>query len=148
MAVSVRNDAEWDVFRNKIGLQEDPIFSTMESRVAHGQELADVIEQCFAGYTSKEVEAMFDGTGVPVSSMMGIVEALENPQLLARNMVIEVQDPMIGPLKLVGNPIILSQEKPVTDIPSPLLGEHTDEILRSLGYGDEQIKDLHECGAV
>lgn len=148
VAVSVRNDAEWDVFRNKIGLQEDPLFSTMESRVAHGQELADTIEQCFAGYTSKEVEAMFEGTGVPVSSIMGIVEALENPHLLARNMVIEVQDPKLGPLKLVGDPIILSQEKPVTDIPSPLLGEHTDEILRSLGYGDEQIKDLHECGAV
>ena len=91
---------------------------------------------------------MFDGTDVPVSSVMGIVEALENPHLLERNMVIEVQDPKIGPMKLVGNPVILSQEKPVTNVPSPMLGEHTDEILRSLGYGDGQIKSLRECGAV
>ncbi len=53
-------------------------------------------------------------------------------------MVIEVEDPVMGPVKLVGNPIHLSENKPVTNISSPILGEHTNSILQQLGYTKEK----------
>lgn len=79
---------------------------------------------------------------------MGIAESLENPQLLARDMVIEVEDPVMGPVKLVGNPIHLSENKPVTNIPSPTLGEHTNAILQQLGYTEEKISALKEAKVI
>lgn len=148
VAVTVRNDDEWKVFCEKTGIKDEPRFAAATDRLASADELKVIIEDCFASMTSKEIEALFADTQVPVSAIMGIVEALENPHLLSRDMVIEVQDPVIGPIKLVGDPIRFSGEKPVTDIPSPTLGQHTDEILRSLGYEDAQIETFHEGGVV
>ena len=63
-------------------------------------------------------------------------------------MVIEVEDPVMGPVKLVGNPIHLSVLKPVTNIPSPTLGEHTNAILQQLGYTEEKIRALKEAKVI
>ena len=62
--------------------------------------------------------------------------------------MIDVDDPGVGPIKLVGNPIKLSESKPVTDIPSPLLGEHTEETLAEIEYSKEEIAALKEEGVV
>jgi len=66
----------------------------------------------------------------------------------ARNMVISVEDPVMGNVKLVGNPINLSENKPILNIPSPTLGQHTESILKTLGYCDEQILDYKSRGII
>ena len=59
-------------------------------------------------------------------------------------MIIEVDDPGVGPVKLVGNPIKMSKNPPITNIPSPKLGQHTDEILESLSYDKQTIQQLRD----
>lgn len=144
VAVSVKNDAQWEEFCERTGLVNTPELQTNAERLKKKELLKELIEKRFSALTAKEAEALFDGSGVAASSVMGIVESLENPHLLERNMVIEVNDPVMGPVKLVGDPIHLSENTPITDIPSPTLGENTDEILARLGYTADAIKALRE----
>lgn len=144
IAISVKNDAQWQEFCEKTGIENTVELKTNADRLKKKAYLKEIIERKFADMTAKEAERLFDGTSVAASAMMGIVESLENPHLLARNMVIEVNDPVMGATKLVGNPIHLSENTPVTNIPSPTLGENTDDILSQLGYSKEEIKTLKE----
>lgn len=148
VAVSVGNDGQWVTFCETLGFAQTEELATNEGRLANKDALKTMLEERFASLTAKEVEDMFADTKVPVSSVMGIVESLENEHLLEREMVIEVEDPIIGGMKLVGNPIHLSENKVITNIPSPTLGEHTEEILLGLGYGMEEIATLRQNGTV
>lgn len=148
IAITVKNDSQWKTFCNILGLPDTEEYETNVQRLDKQAELKTLIEAKLKDYTSKEAEALFDGSSIATSSVMGIAESLENPQLLARDMVIEVEDPVMGPVKLVGNPIHLSENKPVTNIPSPTLGEHTDAILQQLGYTEEKISALKEAKVI
>ena len=147
-AVSVLNDEQWQLFCDKFGIIKEEIYATNAQRLTHQKELKKKIEEIFAGYTSKEVEEKLLDTDIPVSTVIGIEASLEDAQLLARNMVIEVMDPVIGPLKLVGDPIHMTENQPILDRPSPTLGQHTDDILKHIGYTEENINALCENGVI
>ncbi len=93
--------------------------------------------------TSEIVDAML-AAGVPAARVNTQVDVLECPHVKARQMLLEYDDPIAGPVKHVGNPIKMwsvDEEKPR---PSPALGQHTDDILKHLlGLGDEEIAALH-----
>lgn len=144
VAVSVKNDEMWEIFCEKLGIGQSDEFSTNEKRLASQGKLREVIEKALSEYTAGEVEEMFSGSIVPVAEVEDIVKALDSAQLKAREMVIDITDPVIGAMKLVGDPIKLSENRQVLDIPSPKLGEHTDEILASVGYSEEEINRLRE----
>ena len=63
-------------------------------------------------------------------------------------MVIEVQDPQLGPIKLVGNPMKMSANEPILDVPSPILNQDTKEVLESLGIKEKEISDLRHKGII
>ncbi len=75
-------------------------------------------------------------------------EALDDPQLRARGMIVEEQHPQFGPVRALGSPIKLSDTPPATRRPGAGFGQHTDEVLRELGYDDAAIAALHAGGAV
>lgn len=142
IALTVKNDAMWETFCKKMVLHkllQEEDFRTTANRVANKQRLKEMLLPIFAEKTMDEMESLFEDTDIPVSCVIDIVKSLEDPHLLERKMVIEVNDPVIGPLKLVGNPMKLSENEPILDVPSPTLGQHTNEILASLGYTREEI---------
>jgi formyl-CoA transferase len=87
------------------------------------------------------------GAGVPCGACLDTAEVLADPHLQAREMIVEVEHPVRGRYLTVGNPIKLSAS-PTTIGPSPLLGQHREEILKELGYTDAQISALASEGAI
>lgn len=151
IAVSAKDDAQWETFCRTLeaeALLEKEEYETNELRLAHADQLKEDLEKLFAEHGMHEIEQNLEQAGIAAAHVMGIEEALEDEHLLARKMVIDVEDPGVGPIKLVGNPIKLSESKPVTDIPSPLLGENTEEILAEIGYTEEDINQLREEGVI
>ncbi len=151
IAVSAKDDAQWETFCRTLeaeALLEKEEYETNELRLAHADQLKEDLEKLFAEHGMHEIEQSLEQAGIAAAHVMGIEEALEDEHLLARKMVINVEDPGVGPIKLVGNPIKLSESKPVTNIPSPLLGENTEEILAEIGYTEEDINQLREEGVI
>ena len=144
VAITVKSEAQWLEFCRLTGVENVEPFSTNAGRLANKGLLRARIEERFRDLTSAEAEALFDGTDIAASSVMGIQESLEHPQLLARDMVIQVEDPVMGPVKLVGDPIHLSENTPDVNHPSPTLGQDTETLLTRLGYTREEIRALRE----
>ena len=86
------------------------------------------------------------GAGVPCGACLDTGEVLTDPHLIARDMIVEVDHPTRGRFLTVGNPIKLSAS-PTQVTPSPLLGQHREEILSELGYSSDQIRQLQQDGA-
>lgn len=147
VALSVKNNDMWKLFCEITSINpegEKGKFKTNELRLKNVKELNTIITERFSNLTRKEIEKLFENTNIPVAGVIDISEALEDEHLIERDMVIKVDDPVAGEVKLVGNPIKLSENKPITNIPSPTLGQHTDLILKELGYTDNEIKILHD----
>jgi crotonobetainyl-CoA:carnitine CoA-transferase CaiB-like acyl-CoA transferase len=77
-----------------------------------------------------------------------VPEALEHPQVAAREMVVELEHPVAGKLKTLGSPLKLSGNPASIRCPPPTLGQHTDEVLAELGMNAQEIVSLREKGIV
>ncbi len=97
---------------------------------------------------------LFSDAGLTVASVNSVAEAFADPQVLHRHMVVDVPSPSLGPdtrIKMAGIPVKYSDPsaQPSVRLPPPLLGEHTDEVLRDvLGRSAEQIAQLRQAGAL
>jgi formyl-CoA transferase len=125
----------------------DARYETAEARWERRDEVNALVEAWTSTRSKHEVTAILAGAGVPCGACLDTGEVLRDPHLRARDMIVEVEHPVRGPYLTAGNPIKLSAS-PTTIGPSPLLGQHRAEILRELGYGDEDIRALAKDGAV
>ncbi|HKZ04618.1 MAG TPA: formyl-CoA transferase [Methylomirabilota bacterium] len=125
----------------------DPRYETAEARSRNRAEVDALVEAWTLTRDKHEVMKILGGAGVPCGACLDTGEVLTDPHLLARDMIVEVQHPVRGPFRTVGNPIKLSAS-PTTITPSPLLGQHREEILKELGYGDADIAALTKDGAI
>jgi crotonobetainyl-CoA:carnitine CoA-transferase CaiB-like acyl-CoA transferase len=89
-----------------------------------------------------------NGAGVPCGRVMNLAEVFSDPQVLAQDMVLEADHPGHGLVRITGFPIKLSLTPARLRHPTPRLGEHTDEILHTLGYSPERIAALRERGVI
>ena len=113
---------------------------------AFGKELVAKAEGLFLEKTTPEWLAILDEAGVPSGPVRFTEELLEDEQVNANDMVVELDHPLAGKVKMVG-PLVKMSETPLeAKSPSPFLGQHTDEVLEALGYGPEQIQRLREMG--
>jgi len=148
---AVGNDAQWRRFAQVIGLGEladAPRYATNPERVRHRTTLVPLIEEALAGRDSADWAERLTAVGVPTGSINSVDAALEHPQVRAREMLLEVEHPTAGPVRLVGSPLKLSEQLPTQNSPPPTLGQHTDEVLSELGYSGADIAALHRAGAV
>ena len=128
-------------------LIEDPRYATPEARLPHIPECFSIIEQWTQTRTKFEVMSALNEVDVPCGPILSMKDIYEDRELYERGMLVEIDHPERGRYVQVGMPIKLSDSPP--DVKrSPLLGEHTDEVLSWLGYDDDGIKKLHTDGAV
>ena len=129
-------------------LPGDPRFLDNSLRLANRPALVAIIEDATRGWTTDAFVARLDRHQVPNGRVRTIVEALADPQVEARAMLVRLPHASLGDVPMIGNPIKLSGTSPVFRRPPPALGEHTAEILRELGYDDGQVAALSKSGAV
>jgi len=141
----------WEQICDVIGKPEwksDPDFATPKARLPRLKFIFDTIEQWTMTKTKFEAMDILNKYDIPCGPILSMKELAEDESLRKTGTVVEVDHPTRGKYLTVGNPIKLSDS--VSDVTrSPLLGEHTDEILRNvLGYSDEDIAEIQSSGAI
>ena len=128
--------------------KEDPKFATPKDRLPHLNEMFGAIEDWTMTKTKFEVMEICNPLNIPVGPILSMKEISEEPSLRETGTVVEVDHPERGKYLSVGNPVKLS-DSPSDVERSPLLGEHTDEVLREvLGMNDDDIAAAREAGAI
>ncbi|MDO5040468.1 MAG: CoA transferase [Peptoniphilus sp.] len=126
-------------------LPEDPKFDEDWNRSDNDVELKEIIEDFLSDYTLDEAIDMFQKNHIPCGPIFDIKKACQDESILSREMLVDIEQPKAGKLRITGNPVKLSETPPDPKHPAPLLGQHTEEILKAeLGYTDEQIAKLKE----
>lgn len=130
-------------------LAEDPRFRTNTDRVANRKECIRIVSEQVA---KKEVAYWVEKceeAGIPCGPINTLDKVFAHPQTKARKMVEEIDHPTAGRIKLVGIPVKLSETPGAVRLPPPLLGQHTEEVLKELcGYNDEEIASLRREGII
>jgi len=152
LIIAVGNDGQFVKFCAVIGRPElatDPRFVTNALRVQNRAELIPLITTEIARRPAAEWMQKLENAGVPCGPVNTIAQAFHEPQVEAREMLIEVPHPTIGRLKMAGSPLKLAGLTNPPRRPPPLLGEHTDAVLAEvLQLTPAEIQKLRESGAV
>lgn len=150
--IAVGNDRLWKKFCDLIGRQElieDERFITNAKRTENQKQLKGILDTIFPAKTVDEWLEAIDGAGIPCGPINTIDRVMKDPQVLAREMMVEVEHPVAGKFKMPGIPIKLSETPGEVESPSPLLGQHTEEILNELlGLSKEDVAKLKAEGAL
>lgn len=129
-------------------LLEDERFASNRERMANRDLLISIITEAMRSNSTDYWVEKFEQAGVPAGPVRKIKDMLEDPQTLARDMVIEVDHPVAGQVQALGLPIKFSHGNGVTRRGAPQYGEHTAEVLQELGYSSEEIAVLAASQAV
>ncbi len=150
--IGVGSERLWAKFVDVMGIADtigaDPRYATNADRLQHRQELHEALEAIFVTRPAEHWLSLFRPLGIPCGPINHLDETLNDPHVQARGMVLEMQHPLAGDIRVLGNPMHLSDTPVSYRLAPPTLGQHTDEILRALGYDDAAIAGLRAAGVV
>ena len=130
---------EWD---------HDPSFKNNAKRVENREVLAASIEEVMGRQSRSHWLMRLEERGVPCGPINDYGEVASDPHVRARALVVDTEHPTLGRIETLGTPIKLSDTPLTPGRPSPLLGQHTEEVLREIGFSSDEVAGLRQSGAV
>jgi crotonobetainyl-CoA:carnitine CoA-transferase CaiB-like acyl-CoA transferase len=150
--IGVGSEALWRKFCKVLEVEEtigrDERFLNNPLRIQHRAALIPQLQAILGTKPADEWLCALQAQGIPCGPINSAAEALNDPQARARGMIVEIDHPLIGKARSVGNPMHLGANGVSYRRPPPMLGEHTEEVLRELGEGEAQIANLRAEGVV
>ncbi|WP_283135233.1 CaiB/BaiF CoA transferase family protein [Rhizohabitans arisaemae] len=129
-------------------LAADERFADVVPRMANAREIEEIVAAWAASLTVEEAGASLTAQGIPWGPVATLPEVIASPQVEARDMLVTIDHPKLGPLRVPGLPIKLSGSPGRVRTPPPLVGQDTEDILAELGYSDSEVAALRVDGAV
>lgn len=151
VTLGATGDKRWRTFCEVLGAPEwleDPRFATNGARFENRDLLAQLIEEKLQAHTSDEWEQILNEQAIPCGPIYRLDQALDHVQVRHRQMVVELPHPTMERVRLLGLPVKLSETPGAVRRAPPLLGQHTDEILRGLGISETEIARLCTSGII
>lgn len=151
ITVGANNDKLWSSFCQAIGkpeLEMDERFATKPDRVVNRDILTAEIESVTTKKPSAYWLSQLERYGVPAGPINTYDKVFDDPQTIARGMVQRYEHPLAGTLNALGIPVKLSETPGKKATPAGQFGQHTDEVLRSIGLGDEELDELEKAGVI
>lgn len=148
---AVGNQRLWENFIKVLGredLNDDSRFADMKARNQHPAELKEILEGITRGKKTDEWVKIMEDAGVSCGRIRTIDQVLSDPHVDAREMVLEIEHPKAGMIKLTGVPVKLSLTPGEVTAAPPTLGQHTDQILEEIGYSNLDIANFREKGII
>lgn len=150
--VGAANQRTWERFCHEVVEKpewiDDERFKTNTDRKENVEQLEALIEEVFATQNSSYWVDKCEKAGVPAGPINNFAQAVEDPHYLARGLVQELDHPVIGKMKTIGIPTKFSRTPGQIRMPAPTFGQHTDEVLGSIGVAEERLKDLRDKGVI
>jgi len=152
IAIGIGSDKLWRTFCPLVGLAQivdDPRYVTNARRNANRMSLVAALQEAFLTRTYEEWEAVLLPAGIPMGAINTIDQVVDHSQVQARGALVESTHPVAGSIRMTGPPVRMSDTPGTVRTPAPLLGEHTEEILRDrLGVSTAEIARLHHEGVI
>ena len=151
MIVAVGNDGQFAKFCDVTGrpeIAQDPRFIRNADRVRHRGTLVPMLAALMKGRTRSDWLASLEAAKVPCGPINDLAEVFADPQVLEREMTVQMPHPLAGSVRLVASPMKFSATPVQYRRPPPLLGEHTDEVLLELGLSEAEIAALRSAQAI
>lgn len=150
--IAAGNNVLWARLCNVIGMEkyiEDPRFETNANRIYHWSELKKLLTEHMTKKTTEEWIEQLLAVKVPCGPINNIKQVVNDPQIAAREMIVEVNNPLTGPLKMPGVPIKFSDTPASISGPAPALGQHNEEIYCGwIGLDKKYIDELKSGGVI
>ena len=144
--VGVGTDALWKRFAQVMNVQDgigsDERFTTNALRIKNREILVPLLQNIFKQEPATRWLEKFAAAKIPAAPINTVAEAIEDKQTRARRLIVQLEHPTIGTAKSIANPIRFSKTPVSYRLPPPVLGEHTGEILQSLGYSAEDVQAM------
>jgi crotonobetainyl-CoA:carnitine CoA-transferase CaiB-like acyl-CoA transferase len=147
LVIAVGNDEQFKRFTAVLGrpeLAEMEAFIHNENRLENKAKLIPICEKLISAKSKNEWKEQLDAAGIPNGPINTVAEMFDDPQVKAREMIVEMEHPLIKNLKLTGSPLKLSKTPVTMRHHPPLYGEHTESLLNMFGYNSEEITKLRQ----